>query len=254
MTKKNNVKTISADYRKLVEQWGIELPTADLELALTHRSWAYEHDCAHNERLEFLGDSVLGIIAVDEIFHEFPNENEGVMSKYKAASVSEEALATVARELNLGAYIRLGKGELASGGAEKASILSDTVEALIAVTYLQYGLEITRKIVLKLIRPRIKAAVMLGPALDWRTSLEEIARANGIIGDLSYQISGEGPDHARVYTAEVFLDGKKYGQGVASSQKYAKLAACENAYKFFAQQKTAESLKPLESQEVRQNA
>lgn len=224
------------EYAQLLATWGITLPIADLVHALTHRSWAFEHDAPHNERLEFLGDSILGMITVDEIYHAFPDDDEGVMSKYKAASVSEDALAVIARELNLGEYIRLGKGEAASGGANKDSILSDTVEALIAVTYLNYGLETTRKIVLKWIRPRIAEVVSRGPALDWRTSFEELARENGIVGDLSYKITGEGPDHARVYTAEVYLAGVHRGTGVASSQKRAKLAACEDAYHTLQQQ------------------
>lgn len=224
------VPQASDDYAQLLAQWGIDLPHTDLLHALTHRSWAFEHDVAHNERLEFLGDSILGMITVDEIYHAFPNEDEGVMSKYKAASVSEEALALIARQLELGKYIRLGKGEAASGGAQKDSILSDTVEALIAVTYLNHGLETTRKIVLNWIRPRIAEVVSRGPALDWRTSFEELARKYGIVGDLSYKMKGEGPDHARIYTAEVYLAGKHFGTGVASSQKRAKLAACEDAY------------------------
>ncbi|WP_353067211.1 ribonuclease III [Arcanobacterium hippocoleae] len=194
-------------YANLLAAWGKEIPLAGLEHALTHRSWAYEHDAKHNERLEFLGDSVLGIITVEEIFRTFPDSDEGTMSKIKAASVSEAALAIVARELELGKYIRLGKGEAASGGANKDSILSDTVEALIAVTYLYYGIDVTREIVLRFIRPRIESALQHGPALDWRTSFEELARAKGISGDLTYQLHGSGPDHARVYTAEVFWVG-----------------------------------------------
>ncbi|XCB30203.1 ribonuclease III [Arcanobacterium hippocoleae] len=236
MTYRSESDTVQ-DYSQLLSDWGIELSIENLAHALTHRSWAYEHDEPHNERLEFLGDSVLGIIAVDEIYHSFPQEDEGIMSKYKAASVSEPALAKVARELNLGKYIRLGKGEAASGGANKDSILSDTVEALIAVTYLQYGLERTREIVLGFIRPIIFEAAARGPALDWRTSFEESARRKGIVGDLTYQIHGEGPDHARVYTAQVFLAGKPYGIGTASSQKHAKLAACKAAYQALQEQK-----------------
>lgn len=218
------------DYAALIAAWGIELPQADIEHALTHKSWAYEHEVESNERLEFLGDSILGFITVEEIFTEFPDDDEGVMSKYKAASVSEYALTQVAHELELGKYLRLGKGEANSGGQEKPSLLSDAVEAMIAVTYLNHGIEKTRAIVLKHIEPRIREAVKRGPGLDWRTSFEELARERGMSGSLSYEIEASGPDHARTYLVYAIFAGKKVGQGTGSSQKIAKLMACKDAY------------------------
>ena len=222
-----------SDTTKLMEAWGIDLPGHLRTLALTHRSWAFEHGTEHNERLEFLGDSILGYIAADWIYHKYPQDSEGDMSKVKAASVSEKALARVARELELGDYIRLGHGEEITGGRGKDSILSDTVEALIAATYLAHGIDATREIVEHHIVPEIRHANELGPALDWRTAFEEKARGMGIpnVDDLRYEMQGEGPDHARVYTARVFLGTQYWGEGTDTSQKSAKLAACADAYR-----------------------
>lgn len=221
------------DTTQLMKKWGVDLDASLRTLALTHRSWAFEHDTKHNERLEFLGDSVLGFIAADWIYEQFPEDTEGDMSKVKSASVSEKALASVARDLDLGSYIRLGVGEERTGGREKDSILSDTVEALIAATYLQYGIETTRTVVERHIVPLIRTATTLGPALDWRTAFEEKARAMGLehVDALRYEIRGEGPDHARIYTAKLYLADTFWGKGTGSSQKVAKLAACEDAYR-----------------------
>ncbi|MFP7697274.1 ribonuclease III [Trueperella sp. LYQ143] len=210
--------------------WAVEIPVKMLDLALTHRSWAYENNAPHNERLEFLGDSVLGGVAAAYIY-DLPDElSEGDMSKIKAAAVSERSLAELGRELRIGQYIKLGRGEELSGGRDKDSILADTVEALIGATFLAHGILIAREVILDLIRPQIDAARRLGPALDWRTALDERARDKGITGTLSYKIEGEGPDHARVYTAQVFIDDRYLGTGTATSQKAAKLEACKAAY------------------------
>lgn len=221
------------DTTALMAAWGIDIDSRLRTQALTHRSYAFEHDVKHNERLEFLGDSVLGYIAADWLYREYPEDSEGDMSKVKAASVSEKALAVLARQLNLGEYIRLGVGEERTGGREKDSILSDTVEALIAATYLQHGIAETTKIVERHLVPLIQTAASLGPALDWRTAFEEKAREMGVphVDDLHYEVIGEGPDHARVYTAKVFLAQTFWGEGTGSSQKAAKLAACGDAYR-----------------------
>ncbi|WP_124053858.1 ribonuclease III [Arcanobacterium ihumii] len=218
------------DRKPLLKKWGVALEDAILERALTHRSWAFEHQCGHNERLEFLGDSVLGFFAADRIFHDFDESSEGDMSKIKSAAVSERALAQVARELGIGDYILLGIGEERSGGRRKESILSDTVEALIAATYLEHGIDVTRKIVEHHINPKIEDATKMGPALDWRTAVEEKARTLGFKEELSYRVEGEGPDHAREYTAFAYFGEALWGIGKATSQKAAKLVACEDAY------------------------
>ena len=223
----------NSDTAALMKAWGVDIDAHMRTIALTHRSWAYEHETKHNERLEFLGDSVLGFIAADWLFREYPEDTEGDMSKIKAAGVSEKALAEVARELKLGEYIRLGVGEERTGGRKKDSILSDTVEALIAATYVQYGIDTTRTVVERHIVPVLKKAAALGPALDWRTAFEERARAMGVphVDDIRYEVHGEGPDHARVYTARMYVHDIFWGEGTGTSQKAAKLEACADAYR-----------------------
>lgn len=223
--------TQSHDFEQLFAAWGCRIDPDLLDLALTHRSWAFEHDTGSNERLEFFGDSILGLIAVERIFTDYPHCDEGLMTKFKAASVSEHALAQVAEKISLGDFLKLGNGSEKNGDRRKPSILSDGVEALIAATYLTHGMETTRKIVERHLAPLIRSAVLAGPANDWRTSFEQLARRKGIEGTVSYRITGEGPDHARRYYATVILAGKEWGKGEASSQKTAKLAACENAYR-----------------------
>ncbi|MDO5025933.1 MAG: ribonuclease III [Trueperella sp.] len=211
-------------------KWGITVPAELMGRALSHRSWAYENDAGDNERLEFLGDSILGAIVADAVFNAYREKDEGDLSKIKSATVSERALAELARELGIGELVRLGNGEELSGGRNKDSILADTVEAIIAATYLAYGLDQTLEIVHKHFIPKIKKASEMGPALDWRTAFEELARASGLSAELQYDISAAGPDHARVYTAKVYVDQKYWGTGEASSQKAAKLLACQDAY------------------------
>ncbi|USR78839.1 ribonuclease III [Arcanobacterium pinnipediorum] len=218
------------DSQQLLSAWGVQIPQELLILALTHRSWAYEHGTQHNERLEFLGDSILGAVVAEQIFHEYPEKSEGELSKIKSAAVSERALADIARSLNLGSYIRLGKGEEQTGGREKDSILSDTVESLIAATYEACGIDVVIATVRKHLHDKIIEATHMGPALDWRTAMEEKARELGITGDVTYQIDGQGPDHAKVYTARVFIADQMWGSGQATSRKAAKLAACQDAY------------------------
>ena len=218
-------------YHELVERWGGNIKRPLLRLALTHRSFAFEHDEPHNERLEFLGDSVLGFIAADKVFREFPDSREGDMSRMKTFAVSEKALASIARELDLGRFLRLGRGEDLSGGRDKDSILSDTVEALIAATYLEHGLEVTRKIVERLVAPKIDDASLLGPNLDWQTSFEEVAHGRGMAGSLQFEVTSEGPDHQRVYTAVASMGGRLWGEGKGTSKKTARQAAAQVAYR-----------------------
>ncbi|MDE1565828.1 ribonuclease III [Actinotignum sanguinis] len=221
-------------YRELVEQWGIDLPRPLLRRALTHRSFAFEHDEPHNERLEFLGDSILGLIIAEKVFREYPDASEGDMSQMKTYAVSEKALADVARRINLGDSLRLGRGEDRSGGRNKDSILSDTVEALIAATYLEHGMEPTREIVDRLLDSKIKDASVLGPNLDWQTSFEELAHGLGWEGTMEFELSSTGPDHARVFTAVASMAGREWGSGEGSSQKNARHAAAEASYRILA--------------------
>ncbi|MCI1674943.1 MAG: ribonuclease III [Ancrocorticia sp.] len=218
-------------YRELIDRWGIDIKRPLLRQALTHRSFAFEHDEPHNERLEFLGDSILGLIVAEKVYREYPEASEGDMSRMKTYAVSERALADIARELDLGESIRLGKGEKLTGGADKDSILSDTVEALIAATYLQHGMEPTRQVVDRLVTPKIRDASVLGPNLDWQTSFEELAHARGMEGIMTFEMESSGPDHARVFTATGFMGGQKWGSGQGSSQKKARQKAAEASFR-----------------------
>lgn len=218
-------------YHDLVARWGVDIKRSLLRRALTHRSFAFAYDEPHNERLEFLGDSVLNLIVAEKAFRDFPEMSEGDLTRIKWYAASEKALADIARQLGLGEFLRLDKGEDKSGGREKDSILSDTVEALIAATYLQHGLETARRIVERIVDQKIKDASVLGPNLDWQTSFEEVAHARGLEGTMTFEITTEGPDHAREFTAVAFMGGHTWGGGVGRSQKAARHAAAEGSYR-----------------------
>ena len=218
------------DVETLVFRWGPTIDPDLLVLALTHRSFAHENGgLPTNERLEFLGDSVLGLVVTEYLYRAHPTVPEGQLAKMRAATVSEPALAAVARDLGLGEFIRLGKGETLSGGRDKDSILSDTVEALIGATYLTHGLEQTRTVVTRLVSRFLDSARTRGAGLDWKTSLQELTAAHQL-GNPAYEVAGTGPDHQRVFTASAIVDGEVLGQGTGSSKKVAEHDAAEAAY------------------------
>lgn len=216
--------------KALVERLGIEIDPELLVLALTHRSFAYEAGgLPTNERLEFLGDAVLGIIVTDRLYREHPDLPEGDLAKMRAACVSQRALAEVAKEIGLGPCVLLGKGELATGGVNKDSILSDALEAIIGAVYLSHGLEASREFVLRLLRSALRRAAIAGAGPDWKTSLQEACAELGL-GIPRYEISSEGPDHSRSFTATVFIDDVPRGSGVGTAKKYAEQEAAEVAH------------------------
>jgi ribonuclease-3 len=220
----------NAPPRALLERLGAEIDPELLVLALTHRSFAHEAGgIPTNERLEFLGDSVLGVVVTEELFRDHPDLPEGELAKMRAATVSQRALAVVARGIGLGPYILLGRGETATGGADKDSILSDTLEAIIGAIYLSHGMEPTRAIVLRLVGPTLARAAKLGAGLDWKTSLQELAASRGLNG-IEYRAEGAGPDHARVFTAQVLVAGQAMGTGEGTAKKSAEQEAAEMAY------------------------
>jgi ribonuclease-3 len=208
-------------------------PTLDpelLERALTHRSYAYEHGgLPTNERLEFLGDSVLGVVVTETLYLAHPDLSEGRLAKLRAAVVNARALAGVARGIGLGAYVKLGRGEEATGGREKASILSDTVEAVIGAIHLSGGIDTSADVVHRLFDPLIEAASAMGAGLDWKTSLQELAAAHAL-GVPEYVLSDEGPDHMKTFHAQVRVADRMYGDGVGRSKKEAEQASAETAY------------------------
>jgi len=201
-----------------------------LERALTHRSYAYEHGgLPTNERLEFLGDSVLGVVVTETLYLTHPDLSEGRLAKLRAAVVNARALAGVARGIRLGEHVKLGRGEESTGGRDKASILSDTVEAVIGAIHLSGGLEVAAQVVHRLFDPLMATAAELGAGLDWKTSLQELA-AEHDLGVPEYVITDEGPDHAKTFTAQVRVGGGLHGHGVGRSKKEAEQAAAQTAY------------------------
>ena len=231
MAKRRSAPPARTDTEALVYRWGPSIDAQLLDLALTHRSYAHENGgLPTNERLEFLGDSVLSLAIAEEVYRRYPELPEGELVKLHHVVVSTVALAKVARDLDLGRYIRLGKGELHTGGADKDSILADTMEAIFGLTYLQCGREAARELVLRLIAPLLDDEKVLNSGRDWKTDLLNLATARGW-GDVSYDVTGEGPDHARVYTAVAIVANQKTGTGVGPSKKEAERLAAEQAYR-----------------------
>jgi ribonuclease-3 len=200
------------------------------EVALTHRSFAFEHDLeANNERLEFLGDAVLGLVVTDMAYRTFPDAAEGELAKLRASIVNMSALADVARGLGVGRAVRLGKGEEMSGGRNKASILADALEALLGAVYIDRGLPAATEIVERLFRPRMTAYVRGEGDRDYKTILQELA-SQDLRALPEYRIAERGPDHQKEFTATVYLAGKPWGTGTGGSKKEAEQRAAHEAW------------------------
>jgi ribonuclease-3 len=201
-----------------------------LTMALTHRSYAYEHGgLPHNERLEFLGDSVLGLVVTTHLYERFPDLPEGNLAKLRAAVVNATALAEVARGLDVGSFLRLGRGEQSTGGSDKSSILADCLEAIIGAMYLSAGLDDTAGFIHDHFDPLIEQAAELGAALDWKTSLQEAA-AGADLGTPEYLVEDTGPDHAKEFTARVRIGERVFSPGTGRSKKVAEQQAAAAAY------------------------
>lgn len=208
---------------RLTDKLGVDIDPELLSLALTHRSFAYENGGApHNERLEFLGDSILGQAVTVHLFTTHPELEEGALAKRRASVVSTVALAEVARGIGLGEHIRLGRGEDQTGGRDKDSILADTMEAVIGAAFLSAGPEASTALVLRLVAPLMADPERYGAAMDPKTSLQELA-ARLSLAPPTYTVSSEGPDHHRVFTASVTV-GDVSRTGTGSSKKQAEMA------------------------------
>ncbi|WP_153504740.1 ribonuclease III [Cumulibacter manganitolerans] len=207
---------------------GIDEPPASLELALTHRSYAYEHGgIPPNERLEFLGDAVLGLHVTEHLYRAYPDLPEGRLAKLRSAVVNMRALADIARRLGddgLGPLILLGRGEVVTGGADKDSILADCFEAVLGSIHLDLGPDVAAQVVRRLLIPEIDAAVQTGAGLDWKTHLQEQCAA-GAHGLPVYRVEQTGPDHSKSFTATVVLGEREYGSGTGRSKKEAEQEA-----------------------------
>lgn len=213
--------------------FGVAIDADLLDRALTHRSYAYEHGgLPTNERLEFLGDSVLGVVITTALYHAHPDLPEGQLAKLRASVVNMRALADVARGLGpfgLGPYVLLGKGEETTGGRDKASILADTLEALLGAIYLQHGLDVVAGAIHRLFDPLMLDAAGRGAALDWKTSLQELTASLGL-GVPEYHVDETGPDHAKVFTAWAVVAGRRYGGEQGRSKKEAEQRAAAAAW------------------------
>ena len=217
------------DPGELLERLGVDIDTETLRIALTHRSYAYEHTGElHNERLEFLGDAVLQLAVTDEIYHRYPDWDEGRLAKLRASVVSARALAGVARTLGLGPHIRLGKGEIRTHGSEKASILADTTEAVIGAVYESQGPVPARDLVLRMMVPLLEDTRVLHEGKDWKTQIVELVAQHGL-GTVRYEVEGTGPDHERHFTADAVVNGEVLGHGEGTSKKAAERAAAAAA-------------------------
>ena len=202
------------------------------EQALTHSSFAHErgHRRLHNERLEFLGDAVLELIISDYLYQKYPQLSEGKLTKLRADLVCEASLARIAYGLNLGQYMRLGKGEIVGGGASRPSLLADTIEALIGAHYLDQGFEVSHDKVLELFFPILQELQEGDLRRDFKTLLQEFTQARYAVTP-NYRIVREcGPDHEKTFSAEVMLAADVVGTGEGRSKKEAEQAAAKEAW------------------------
>lgn len=199
-----------------------------LKTALTHSSYGNEKQCECNERLEFLGDSVLSIIISEFLFRNLTSVDEGELSKIRASLVCEQSLAKLARKINLGEAILLGKGEESLGGRERASILSDAFEAVLAAIFLDSGIEAAKKWLLDLMTEDLELALEGKTCHDYKTTLQEEVQKNN--GKISYVIVSEsGPDHHKDFVVEVIVNEKKAAEGRGFSKKDAEQNAAKHA-------------------------
>ncbi|MDI1459504.1 ribonuclease III [Catellatospora sp. KI3] len=218
------------DPAQLSAAFGVPFEPELLERALTHRSYAYEHGgLPTNERLEFLGDSVLGVVITASLYHAHPDLAEGRLAKLRASVVNSRALAGVARTLGIGTHLLLGKGEEATGGRDKESILADTLEALLGAIYLQHGMPRASEVIRTLFDPLMAESARRGASLDWKTSLQELTSEHGW-GVPEYVIEEQGPDHAKTFTAWAVVSAERFGGVTGRTKKEAEQRAAEDAW------------------------
>jgi ribonuclease-3 len=219
------------NYATLIQRLGISIEAELLELALTHSSYAYENGkIPNNERLEFLGDSVLGFVVTGHVYLENPDLDEGSLSRLRSAIVSAKTLAKAANEIGLGEFIRLGKGEISTGGQTKTNILADTFEAIIGAAYLSGGLEPAKAIIDSLVIPLLSSEDELLETSEPRTVLSELLKSLGK-SDASFEVTHEGPDHDRTFFAKVIVDGAAISKGSGRTRKAAEAQAAAEALK-----------------------
>jgi len=217
-------------FAQLKARLGLEIRQELLQLAFTHRSFAYENGLTEtNERLEFLGDSVLGLVVTEELYKRYPDLDESRLSPLRSGIVNMRALADIARTLELGQYMRIGKGEEVTGGRDKNSLLADSLEALIGAIYLSNGFETSQKIVGELISETMESAKDRGAGLDGKTALQELAAARKITAP-EYLITESGPDHDKTFVATAVVGGEAVATGEGKSKREAEQIAARIAY------------------------
>ncbi|MEY2954742.1 MAG: hypothetical protein RL530_343 [Actinomycetota bacterium] len=217
------------DLKALCNTIGVEVEAELLQQALTHRSYAYEHGgIPNNERLEFLGDSVLGFVVTEHIYRILPDLAEGELTKVKNSVVSEKALSVAAKEIGLGQQLLLGKGEEQTGGRNKPSLLCDAFEAVLGAVFLSAGFEAAAGMVEKYIFPFLADPDALRFQADPKTSILELAQARSL-GEVRYEITFEGPDHDRIFFATIFVGGQEQAKAEGKTKKAAETAAAEIA-------------------------
>lgn len=216
------------DYQELEAHWGVKVPSDLIATALTHRSYAFENECPSNERLEFMGDAVLQLVITDYLYQNFPDLSEGDLAPIRAATVAQTPLARAARRLELGKYLRLGRGECKTGGRDKDSLLSDCMEALIGAIYLSAGWQSVQSAILRVLSPEIAAACAREEIMDYKTEILELAQ-QFTKAQPEYEVSFTGPDHARVFTASVQVEALARGIGQGTSRRMAENQAAKNA-------------------------
>lgn len=218
-------------YEELLARLDCKIETGLLELALTHSSFSYENGGQSNERLEFLGDSILGFLVAQEVFERNAGLDEGDLTRLKNSLVSADSLATAATRLDLGKYLRLGKGEEGSGGRTRLNILADAMEAVIAATFLSSGLDEAKKLVREQILPMLGDPLALREFADPKTTLNERLRQKNL-PEVTYKVDSSGPEHDKQYSALCFsghdLLGEGQGRTIRSAESAAAAAALRN--------------------------
>jgi ribonuclease-3 len=218
-------------YEELLARLDCKIQTSLLELALTHSSFAYENGGQSNERLEFLGDSILGFLVAQEVFEGNTELDEGDLTRLKNSLVAADSLATAASRLDLGKYLRLGKGEESSGGRTRLNILADAMEAVIAATFLSSGIDEAKKLVQEQILPMLGDPLALREFADPKTTLNERLRQKNR-PEVTYKVDSSGPEHDKQYSALCFsgsdLLGEGQGKTIRSAESAAAAAALRN--------------------------
>jgi len=213
----------------LTEKLGVHIEPQLLELALTHSSYAYEQgNLPNNERLEFLGDSVLGFVVSAHLHHTFSELPEGELTKLRSAVVSAKALSLVAESIDLGQHILLGRGELQTGGREKPNILADAIEAVFGAVYVSAGFEAASELIARLVFPFLENPDQLRENADPKTTLQERIQ-HSRLAPLRYETRFEGPDHDRVFNSEVFSGQTFLGAGSGRSRRTSETEAAGDA-------------------------